>query len=189
VNIKQATQDLLEIKAVLDNLRIKFWLTHGTLLGAIREKSFIGTDGDMDIRILAEDWSPKICEAFIAMNFRCASIRHYPPLITKLSLRKRVKTDLALEYYYPPDDVYICLTKNPDDHMTIIASNLYKGDYFIQFLGRQFRVPNPPEQLLEWYYGNWKVPTTPAEFPGYIKTRKVILIDKYLKYFSGAPNE
>ena len=115
MNVKQATQDLLEMKDILDKLNIKFWLTHGTLLGAIRDKSFIETDRDMDIRILAKDWSPRICEAFIAMKFRCAPIRHYPPLITKLRLKKRVKTDLALEYYYPPDDIYICLTKNPDD--------------------------------------------------------------------------
>ncbi|GAI17296.1 unnamed protein product, partial [marine sediment metagenome] len=44
MDIEAAKQDLLEIKEILDRLKIKFWLSDGTLLGAVREKNFISYD-------------------------------------------------------------------------------------------------------------------------------------------------
>ena len=41
-------------KDCLDKQGIKFWLTSGTLLGAWREKSFIGHDMDIDVCVFAE---------------------------------------------------------------------------------------------------------------------------------------
>lgn len=190
MNVEGAKQDLFEIGKILDKLKIKFWLTHGTLLGAVREKDFIKTDHDIDIRILAVDWFPGMCEKFKAVSFGCKVFRWYPPYITKLQLTKRVLTEIALEYYYPPDDTYVCLTQSPDDHMTAIPGKFYRGDCFIKFLGRLFRVPNPPVELLERYYGkDWRIPTSPKEFPGWVKGRKKISMGKYLDYLSEHPVE
>ena len=43
---QQATQNLLDIKKILDELKIVFWLDAGTLLGAYRDKDFCEGDED-----------------------------------------------------------------------------------------------------------------------------------------------
>jgi len=47
---QQATQNLLDIKKILDELKIVFWLDAGTLLGAYRDKDFCeGDEDDVDL--------------------------------------------------------------------------------------------------------------------------------------------
>lgn len=48
-------KNLKDAKTVLDRLKVKFWLTCGTALGALREEDFIGHDPDIDLGVLAED--------------------------------------------------------------------------------------------------------------------------------------
>lgn len=47
-----ARQNLLDFKKVLDSEHLTFCIMHGTLLGAIREKGFIGHDIDIDTCVL-----------------------------------------------------------------------------------------------------------------------------------------
>jgi len=44
-----AVENLREIKEILDNVGIEFWLDHGTLLGAVREGKIIEWDSDIDL--------------------------------------------------------------------------------------------------------------------------------------------
>lgn len=45
-----AVQNLKEIKEVFDRAGIKFWLDHGTLLGAVRDGKIIEWDTDIDLK-------------------------------------------------------------------------------------------------------------------------------------------
>lgn len=63
MNEKVAVAALRQVKEVLDEHGIEFWLDFGTLLGAIRDGKFIPWDGDIDLGTWS-DQNPKITMAF-----------------------------------------------------------------------------------------------------------------------------
>lgn len=180
MNLEAAKQDFLEIKEVFDYLKIKFYLNDGTLLGAIRHKGFVPGDKDMDLRISAKDQGPRICGEFKKKGFKCSETILYQGLISTYVVRKRgVKADIALNHYYPPEDANVSLSGRPSIQNAVHPAKFCRGDYFVDFLGASTRVPNPPEEALEWIYGkNWRIPGR-----SYEKERKRISLEKYIKYF------
>lgn len=48
--------NLSDIKVVFDRARILFWLDFGTLLGAVREGTFIEWDNDIDLGTMSDNW-------------------------------------------------------------------------------------------------------------------------------------
>lgn len=56
-NLKQAELDILvEFIKVCDTLNLKYYITYGTLIGAIRHKGFIPWDDDIDIYMTRDDF-------------------------------------------------------------------------------------------------------------------------------------
>ena len=182
MDLESAKQNYLEIKEILDRLKIKFYLNDGTLLGAIREGGFIPWDKDIDLRIPAEDQGPHICEEFKKKGFKCKKAILYHNLISTYVVKKRkIHADIALNHYYEPEDVNISLSGGPTIQNAVHPAKFYRGDYFVDFLGVSARVSNPPEEILEWIYGkDWRVPIKDNSWK---ENRKQISIDKYIKYF------
>ena len=56
MNGQAALQALNTFQAVSKELGVPLWLTDGTLLGAVRDKDFIGHDGDIDFGCFVEDY-------------------------------------------------------------------------------------------------------------------------------------
>jgi len=189
LNPEAVKANLLEMKDILDKLGIKFWLTHGVLLGAVRQGGLIPYDHDLDLRILALDWFPELADKFIAAGFQAKTVKWYGPYVTKIMLKKRgVKTDLALEYYYEPEDAYLCLAMQMRKPLVQLAASFYEGDHFTELLGSSFRIPYPPEKLLEQYYGSdWRTPKT--AFPGWVQGGEMLDVRKYLRWFARHPKQ
>ncbi|HDZ28024.1 hypothetical protein LCGC14_0856750 [marine sediment metagenome] len=183
MNLNAAKQNFLEIKEIFDYLKIKFYLNDGTLLGAIRHAGgFIPWERDMDLRISAEDQGPHICEEFKKKGFKCRKVILYRGLISEYLIKKRgIHADIALNHYYPSEDVNVSLSCTPSIQNAVHPAKFCREDYFVDFLGTTTRVPNPPEEALEWIYGmSWRVPIKDGS---YIKERVRISLEKYVEYF------
>lgn len=188
MDLANAKQVLLDIKVVLNKLRMKFWLVDGIALGAIRDRAIITYDKDMDIRVMAKGFDQsKTISAFENAQFR-VRVSHNPALygdlISGLILYKRgIKVDMCLGYIYPTStdrsqDLIVVLAGRPVKDISVLPARLFQGSHFIKFLGASFRVPHPPAEYLHLHYGkDWHVPTH-AKYP-----HPSISIQKYVDYF------
>lgn len=188
-----AKEVLLEIKEILDNLHVKFWLRGGVLIGALREKNLIPSDTDIDLHMLAKDWNSSIGERFRAGSFIYREAIIYENKISEIWLCKRdIVVEIALVYYYPPEDAYIILAAAPKDCIsTVCPAKFHKEDYFIEFLGERFRAPYPAEEWVEQIFGkDWRTPISHQQWlADYQKNYKTISLDKYLKWFREHPRQ
>ena len=58
-DFEMRTKNLLDVKEVLDDTGLKFWLTNGTALAAYRDRDWIPWDDDVDLDVMMEDFLPK----------------------------------------------------------------------------------------------------------------------------------
>lgn len=154
-----------DVKKVLDDLNIVWWLESGTCLGAVREKGFIEHDKDIDLGIFEKDIIkiPQIIEGLHAVGFEYITSMKMPgngPVIT--TTRNDIQIDLF--FFYEDNDkmwhtVY-CFdqNKNPFPVKHVLEKRWFDELKSINFLGRQVLIPNPPEEYLKHRYGDWRIP-------------------------------
>lgn len=154
---------LREVKGVLDDFGIVFFLRHGTCLGAVRDGALIPWDDDLDIASiiglhgLTEDQIKPVADAFIAHGFETEVTT--ADLHVSLELhRDGIGLDWTC-YRIIDDSIY-------QWPVLKIPVSLHTNLKTIPFLKEQFNVPNPPEEYLSLKYGpDWE---TPKQF-GYEK--------------------
>jgi len=180
MNKAKAREILLKIKEIFDNLKIKFWLGHGTCLGAVREGRFISYDFDLDAMMLARDFSPRVQKAFAPFHLK----RAWPNKPAQMALvRNHIHIHIGLKYYFPPKDIYISLPQHPYWQNATMPGKLLRGLHQVQFLDSVFRVPNPPEEYLEHLYGeNWRTPLDPRKGLSWDEEWERIPDAKFIKY-------
>jgi len=189
MNLEDAEKIFLEVHEILNKFKIKVYLSDGTMLGAIRDKSFIPWDDDIDTRMAAADWNFSILKEFEKNGFqyiKYLKAKKHPELPSGIVLIKRgIKFGIGLNYYYPPEDIVVFLAGKPTTRGTLQPARFYEGNHFIDFLNIKVRIPYPPEEYLESIYGtNWRIADRDES---YLKLYKTISIDKYIKYFHEHP--
>ena len=65
--LRQMNSFLRDISEALDQLGVRHWLDHGTLLGALRFASFLPWDDDVDIGVMDIDFSSSVEKRFKAI--------------------------------------------------------------------------------------------------------------------------
>ena len=160
-----AKETLLGFGKILDEAGIKFWLHGGTLLGAIREGSFIPGDWDIDLIALAGDWKPEIVPKIQAL-FDSVDLRRdglYPFGYRKIVIkRRRAALSILFYLYYAPKNVFVFPKRFggklvDDPRWCEISPALLETEIFIEFVGQKFRIPDKSEELLEIMYGpTWR---------------------------------
>ena len=156
MDVQNGGKVLLEIRELMNELNVIFFLRHGTCLGAIRDGQLIKWDDDLDIG------------SIIGMN----------GLNEKLIYKTVDKFRLAgFEVEVGESSLHIAITLRKfgipiDWHCyKIFQGNIYQYPVVkipvelhddlksISFLGATFLVPNPPEKYLSLKYGSeWKIP-------------------------------
>ena len=162
IDVAGATRVLLETKQVMDELGVTFFLRQGTCLGAVRDKAFIPWDDDVDIGSViglhgfAEEMVEPVARVFRERGFLTRIERKdhylYIPLV-----KPPVRADWCC-YWVMDGAVFMY----PGIRIPVrLLADLVKVD----FLGSEFRVPNPPEEYLELKYGpDWRVPKQAGEY-------------------------
>lgn len=162
IDIPAATRVLLEIKEVMDEAGVTFFLRQGTCLGAIRDNAFIPWDDDIDIgsviglhglnKETVESVAQTLRERDFLLRIERNDYSLYVPII-KESLRIDWNCYRVLDnavFMYPGIRI-------PVRFLTDLKE--------IEFLGKGFLVPNPPEEYLENKYGpDWRVPKQAGDY-------------------------
>jgi len=144
---------LIEITNILEDLKIKYYLTDGTLLGAVREKDFIPWDWDVEITVLAESIFPitaKLIESAKKNGFNIASVDQSISNF-KLNLLKNNNkyslNGLFLEGDYRTRNAYI------------YPKRFFLSDNEIDFRGKKYPTVSNIEEYLVYQYGDWETPS------------------------------
>ena len=155
-------------------LRVKLFLSNGTLLGCVRESGYIGHDTDIDLGIFAYDYRSNLLDEFLKSGFSVFSTHGQPNDGCELSLIKdNIKLDIF--FYYP----------EPNE---MLSMSVWDGDKQIKYLYRKFSlksaifrgldvyIPETACNYLEDQYGkDWRTPNVNwdwASSPHNIKKNK-----------------
>jgi len=144
-----ALQVLLELKELFHNHDKRFFLSSGTLLGAIRENGFIASDYDLDIGVFAEELSPEECAGmFEGTPFQVISVK--PEFV----ILKHAPSEISI-------DVFRYIREHGLIHYGTVIHRWWHEPFGLEpreFQGHEFLVPTDVEKHLTERYGNWRSP-------------------------------
>ena len=151
-----AAERLNDIKRILDQLGVVFFLVSGTCLGAVRENRFIPWDDEMDtasvigLHGFTEETIDRVIDAFTENGYYVhvdRTARSVGISVVKSSVRADWTCFRIIGgsiFQYPA-------VKTPVRLFTQLKE--------IDFIGEKFLVPNPPEEYLRIKYGpDWRTP-------------------------------
>jgi len=169
---------LILLKKILDKGGIKYYLSSGTLLGAVRDNDFIKWDWDVQMYLIKENAYPKryeISKSLISSGFEQRKFNDTEDSL-KWDLRKNgIKFELTA-WYLEGKWRY---RKNKDMR---VPSYLFEGEYKINFKGVDYKTLNPPEEYLKFCYDDWKTPKRTSNKEMYSNSnhlRKYTIMNKF----------
>ena len=156
LNIDICKENLELVADILDKYKLKFWLSEGTALGAIRDGNFILYDDDVDIGMWYTDFDKFEMLALPELKkngFTCDQLIMNNTFIG-LS-RKGEKLDI--DFTEKDIDCMSCKTTNAKCINCNILIDKLSNMKYITFIGKKYLCPDI--DYLEYLYGpNWKIP-------------------------------
>ena len=150
--------EFLKICDILDQLKIRYFLQTGILLGAIREKNFVKWDWGVDISVFSEELFQKIDfleEALIKAGFKILSVHKKK---NDLKIFFRGKYPLEVTGYTVFGWSY-SKTKDVYWRTDYTVPSKYLNNFSkVELFGRTFNCPDSPEEYLTFAYGDWRKP-------------------------------
>ena len=150
--VNKLNNTLIKGTDILEKLEIPFFLVGGTLLGIVREQSLLAHDGDVDVAVLVEDLTDEVVEKIKAV-----------PEFENISecKEKYGEINFAFERHF---DIFPLYKRGKyryynaiGDECLVWPSHLFDDKRRkVEYMGRKFTIPQPPEQFLKTMYGNWK---------------------------------
>ena len=145
-------QILTEVHMIFNSVGMRFWLTGGSLLGAVRNNDFIAWDDDVDFDTLLEDFSTikyLLRDSMLEAGFvvRLTDDENFPKVSFYKKGQKIALGALKKDGVWRVRPAY----RYPDTMFNMKETILFKG--------MKFNVPSPTEEFLEHVYGkSWKEP-------------------------------
>lgn len=163
---QKALKNLIDATEVLEKCGLTYFLVDGTLLGAVREGSFIGHDTDIDVGVFMNEWTiDKMAEVLKEMMTKGFILYHsfgeFGRHFEVAWRRDGIKVDFFF-YYQVGDKMRFNAFLNggrtlPDDILTYE----YPSSYFIKekliFIwidGEVFICPDDPHEICRLKYGD-----------------------------------
>jgi phosphorylcholine metabolism protein LicD len=161
-DFEKRTENVLEAKKIIEDLGIVFYLGHGVLLGAFREKDFIKYDDDVEFDVFEEYLKPArsvLREKLIKAGFIVRDNNKQKGV--KLNIfRHKEKISIRGLYLEPK------YHKNKYRLTSCFRypRSFYKNTDKIEFKGCSFDAPNNIKSYLRYVYGsNWHIPRESRE--------------------------
>ena len=162
MDMSTAESVLKETNRIMAELGVAYFLRHGTCLGAVRDGAFIPWDDDLDVGSvlglhgLTEEKVDRTVDVFRENGFTATIV--YNELNISVSMQKS-GTQMDWTCYRIFGDV---IYQWP---VVKIPVALHEELKEIDFLGKKFFVPNPPEEYLLLKYGpEWMIPKQAGGF-------------------------
>ncbi|MBP9738463.1 LicD family protein [Candidatus Saccharibacteria bacterium] len=163
LNKDVALRALVDFTQCLEEAGCTWWLSDGTLLGAVREADFISHDYDIDIGVMADTFTPHAINLLIKNGFNVEHILGSREAGLKFIIQ-RDDTHFDLFLYYARGDTLYCSCYKP--LLQYVSARRIDFEYPMftkmvkyNLLGHQFYVPKNPEHHLEMQYGkDWRTP-------------------------------
>ncbi len=180
--LKIQNEGLVIIKNLLDNIKITSFLSSGTLLGAVREQDFIRWDWDVQMYLLMEEAYPhrnKISEKLLNNDFIIHKFIDSKDTL-KWDLRRKGAVFELTAWFVKGKWRY-----RRKKSMRVPAY-LFEGRYNINFRNVNYRTLNPPEEYLEFCYGDWKTPKRTSDKQIYSNSnhlRKYNVVIVFMRFF------
>lgn len=147
-------EGLLVLKDVLNKTLQKWFLTGGTLLGAVRDGDFIHWDWDVEVSVLAEEAVQKegellknLIKAGFLISSNDTSIENFKICVKGWG----TEFEILGRYLNTTEGLR---TRNT----TKVPAYLFNEFEIITFRGHNFPAPSPINKYLEALYGDWKTP-------------------------------
>lgn len=156
---------LREVKCTLDEHGIFFWLEFGTLLGAYRDKDFIGHDLDLDIGVYFSD-AGKVEKALKDSGFTLIQqfiVGDGTLGLEQTYMYKGVTIDIFYFHQEGEHSIYCNGFRVAKNHLQVFQVKKttfpFAGFSDLEFKDLIFKVPMPIEEHLKAHYGdNFMVP-------------------------------
>ncbi len=182
---KQAFENLIAIRKILNRLKIKFMLDGGTLLGAYRDKDFC-VDDHNDIDLTTIDGSDKAIDLIEMAGEVGFSLYHYwrrndmaEHSTAQVSfIKDNLKIDLMFKEL-KENNAWWTIFAGPNVTYKSVPAHFYTERKQHIFKDKRFMIPKNTEDYLKLRYGDWTIPVHRREFSCF-KTDKVIR-DSYEK--------
>tara|TARA_R110000824_G_scaffold170181_5_gene347479 strand:+ start:5395 stop:6018 length:624 start_codon:yes stop_codon:yes gene_type:complete len=163
-NLKSRKRNLLDVKEVLEDTGLKFWLTNGTALAAHREGDWIPWDDDVDLDVMMEDYMlvrAELRERFINEGFIVRDRHVNDPTMAKMAIFRDGEKTALRPLYLDPKHKHGDKYRFRRDYKYL--RKFYETPGTIEFMGETFNIPSPVEEFLTYVYRDWKTPVNEEE--------------------------
>ena len=159
MNKVKALKILVETRDILNQLGIDYWLMCGVLLGALREKDFIGHDEDVDFGINIEELTDKLLSTFAERGYRLSrELGTKDNGLVYSLIKEGVQVDLFFFYKEKDYRWFGAWYPHQEEWKLIKFAHKMKDFTYLTFLGEEFRVPSNTEEYIEEFYGkDWRI--------------------------------